>query len=148
MARLISNSDTTIDSRDVDERIEELTEERDNFGYEDEEAAEDDTNRESVEAKAQAWADENPDDADELKTLLALQIEGSDSTSEWSYGETLIHENYFEEYAQQTAEDIGAIDPNANWPLNCIDWKEAADQLKQDYSTIDFDGETYYIRSC
>lgn len=31
-----------------------------------------------------------------------------------------------------------------NWPYNCIDWEKAANELKQDYSTVDFEGETYY----
>jgi hypothetical protein len=32
------------------------------------------------------------------------------------------------------------------WPRNCIDWKEAAEQLQQDYSCVEFDGTTYWYR--
>jgi antirestriction protein len=49
-------------------------------------------------------------------------------------------------YAQDFAEDIGAIDRNAGWPLGCIDWEAAADELKSDYSSIEFDGVTYWVR--
>ena len=28
----------------------------------------------------------------------------------------------------------------------CIDWDRAAEDLKMDYSAIDFDGVTYYVR--
>jgi len=62
---------------------------------------------------------------------------------------TMIHENEFEDYAQQLAKDIGAIndDTQSNWPLDCIDWEKAAEQLQQDYTEINWCGETYYMRS-
>ena len=34
------------------------------------------------------------------------------------------------------AEDLGAIDPNAGWPLYCIDWDQAARDLRMDYTEI------------
>lgn len=49
-------------------------------------------------------------------------------------------------HAQELADDIGAIDRNATWPCNCIDWDEAAEQLQQDYTEVDFDGVTYWVR--
>jgi hypothetical protein len=52
----------------------------------------------------------------------------------------------WKEYAEQLAEDIGAINKNATWPNDCIDWEKAADQLKQDYTEVDFDGVAYWIR--
>jgi hypothetical protein len=57
---------------------------------------------------------------------------------------TLIHDSYFQKYAQQTAEDIGAIDPKAGWPLDCIDWERAASELQSDYSEYDWGSETYW----
>lgn len=42
-----------------------------------------------------------------------------------------------EDFAQQIAEDIGAIDKNAGWPNNCIDWEYAAKELMWDYSESD-----------
>ena len=32
------------------------------------------------------------------------------------------------------------------WPNTCIDWDQAAGELKMDYSAVDFDGVTYWIR--
>jgi hypothetical protein len=58
----------------------------------------------------------------------------------------LINESYFETYAEQFADDIGAIDAKATWPLNHIDWKAAAEDLLQDYTSLDFGGTTYYGR--
>lgn len=48
--------------------------------------------------------------------------------------------------AQELADDIGAIDSNAKWPLNHIDWEAAAEELKMDYTEVNFNGTTYYIR--
>lgn len=68
------------------------------------------------------------------------------ATSSWTYGVTLIRDSYFEDYAQQMAEDIGAINRDATWPLNHIDWEAAAEALKGDYTSAEFDGVTYWAR--
>lgn len=39
-----------------------------------------------------------------------------------------------EAFAEEIAEETGAIDRNASWPLNCIDWEYAAKELMYDYS--------------
>lgn len=61
-------------------------------------------------------------------------------------GVQLIRDDYFEDYAEQLAEDIGAIDRSASWPLTYIDWERAAAALQQDYTSIDIDGTTYWGR--
>ena len=81
--------------------------------------------------------------AEELKNLLDLR---ENFGREWKDGVELILEKDFEEYAQDHAESIGAIDRNASWPLNHINWDFAAEDLKSDYSSVDYDGETYYYR--
>ena len=116
----ISNSEDFIDSRDIIARIKYLE-------------IDDDCNDE----------DEN----NELNALRDLQKQCEDYFSDWSYGVTLINEDYFTEYAQELAEDIGAIDRDSNWPACHIDWDEAADHLKMDYSCVDFDGVEYWARS-
>lgn len=86
------------------------------------------------------------EEAEELTNLedLAKQAEGY---GDWEYGETLIRDSYFAEYAEELAEDIGAINKSAAWPLTYIDWDAAAEALKQDYTSIEFDGVTYWMRS-
>lgn len=64
-----------------------------------------------------------------------------------NYEPTLIHENSFEEYARELAEDIDAIPDDAPWPIRCIDWEQAADELRMDYTMVSFNGDDYYIRS-
>ncbi len=118
MLRELDNSTDIIDSRDIIARIDEL------------EADDARTEYESA----------------ELVSLKALADE-AEGSPDWQHGETLIRDSYFESYAQELADDIGAIDRNAHWPLNCIDWTEAARQLQDDYFTVDFDGVTYWIRS-
>ena len=82
----------------------------------------------------------------ELKALEAFAEEASNYAPDWHYGETIIHEDYFVAYAEQLADDIGAINKEAEWPLAHIDWEAAADALKTDYSEVEFNGVTYYIR--
>ncbi len=86
------------------------------------------------------------DEATELKDLQALDNEASGS-GDWRHGETLIRDTYFEDYARQTAEDIGALKDANHWPCTCIDWEKAADELKQDYTSVEFGDTTYWIRS-
>jgi len=112
-----------IDSRDVIARIEELENDRndENAGLLEREVA-------------------------ELEALTALADEASDYTDEWQDGAVLIRDSYFEDYAQELAESIGAIDSTATWPNNCIDWERATRELQMDYTEVDFDGVTYWIR--
>jgi hypothetical protein len=111
------------DSRDVDKRITELE-----FGIENRGDEED-----ALPLK------------DELKTLTDFRDDVD--SREWKYGITFIAGAYFKDHAEQMAEDIGAIDRNAQWPLNHIDWDAAADALKMDYSSVELDGKEFWYRS-
>lgn len=128
MARTISNRDDVIDSRDVIERIEELKDERDTAALAEE---------------LTAWDEEN---GEELAVLLALEEEAEGYAADWKYGEALIRDSHFREYAQQLAEDNGEVRDDATWPHNCIDWDEAARQLQQDYTEVDFGGVAYWVK--
>lgn len=115
------------DSRDVIKRIEELKSDVDN-----------------------ALLDgEVPDEevAEELRVLEEFAKEAEGYTSEWEDGATFIDDSYFEDYARELADDIGAIPSDASWPLTHIDWEAAADELKQDYTTVELEGFTFYVRS-
>lgn len=63
------------------------------------------------------------------------------------YPVTLVRDSYFEDYAQELAEELDLVKRDVHWPYNCIDWEQAARELKQDYSSADFDGVTYWYRS-
>ena len=125
------NTDDIIDSRDVIARIEELEESRDDYNEEHGEGA---------------WQEIEDGEPEELEALKALADDADGYCSDWAHGATLIRDSYFTEYAEELAGDIGAIDANAGWPARHIDWEAAADELKQDYTSVDFDGETYWMR--
>ena len=145
----ISNSQDIMDSRDVIARIEYLDDERAALADRLEELQGDEvTNHVSEIAEAKAALDEwdASEEGAELKSLQSL-AEKAEGCGDWQYGETLIRESYFEDYARQLAEDIGAIKGDESWPLSCIDWERAAQELRMDYSSAEFGGVTYYIRS-
>lgn len=142
MTRTVSNSEDILDSRDIIARIEELESERDDLAYT-LEGAEEDKEKTEAETVLKEWDEEN---ADELKALKSLQNEAEGYSEDWRHGAALIRDSYFEDYARSFAEDIGAIKRDMDWPCNCIDWAEAADQLKQDYTEVDFDGVAYWVR--
>jgi hypothetical protein len=85
------------------------------------------------------------DEAYELQALKSL-ADQADGCGDWAYGAQLIADDYFEKFAREFADEIGAIPKNANWPCTCIDWTEAASELQQDYTAVEFDSATYWIR--
>jgi hypothetical protein len=126
MASQISNTDDVIYSRDVIARIEELCDERASLVL--------------------ALADWDEENGEELKALEALQEEAEGSCPDWRYGVALVRDSYFEDYARDFADDIGAVNKNASWPNDCIDWDRAARLLQMDYTSVEFDGVTYWVR--
>jgi hypothetical protein len=128
----ISNSDDVIDVRDVIARFEELETELDD-------AHEDSETNEALDLRAEF---------DTLKELLS-DLESNGGDEEWRgawYPVTLVRDSYFRDYAQEEAEDLDLVKSDARWPYTCIDWRQAAEELKQDYSTVEFDGVTYWYR--
>lgn len=143
MAKTIDNFEDIIDSRDIIKRIEELDDERADLVAAIEEAESDGVSLRKVREDLADWDQEN---ASELGSLKALADEASDVSPDWEYGAPLIRETYFKQYAMELADDIGAVPANLAWPLTCIDWDQAARELQMDYSAVEFDGVTYYIR--
>jgi hypothetical protein len=120
-----------IDSRDVIARIEHLRQLRQpgpvDLGPQDNKQAQDDL-------------------FEELSALERLAEEAEPYAPDWPHGAALIADDHFEDYTRQLAEDIGAIDRDAVCPACPIDWEGAADALKMYYTSVDFDGETYWVR--
>ena len=134
-----------LDSRDLQERIEELETELEAL-TEDLEAAEEENDEAAVSDAEQAieeWKEENQEEIDAL-TALKDYCDGYG----WDSGLTYIAEEDFEEYAQELAADLyGEGIRNASWPFDCIDWEKAAASLRMGYSSIDYQGTTYLFRS-
>ncbi|KKN09800.1 hypothetical protein LCGC14_1043080 [marine sediment metagenome] len=112
-----TNTDDIIDSRDVIEAIDTMR-----------------------------YCCDGADEALDFAALVKFAAEGEDYAPDWAYSTALIRDSYFEEYAQELAEDIGAIKADAGWPCGYIDWERAARDLQMDYTCVDFDGVTYWTR--
>lgn len=150
MAIEISNTDDVIDLRDAIERFEELESERE--ALEDRITdAEDADERDAARADLQEWDDgDEAEERDRLRALLDECKGNGGGDHQWRgdwYPVTLIAEHYFEDYARELAEDLhGNKIREAEWPFDCINWERAADALRVNYTTVDFDGETYLTR--
>lgn len=149
-----STCDQVIDSRDVIARLEELKEERDDLELSVSEAQEalDEAHDEDKEAEeseietAQERLDDwDKDNGDELKALQTLNDEAEGYADDWRHGATLIREDHFPDYCQELLADIGDLPRNLPDYL-VIDWDATADNLKADYTEVDFDGTTYLVR--
>lgn len=144
-----TSSDDIINVSDITDRVEELRSERDELESAIEEANEDSTDKVPFHAAQKALAEW--DDGDEGKELAQLEELLSDMCGyggdhQWEgnwYPATLINEDYFEKYMDEMLEDIGAIPKNIPEYLTItVDY----DALKQDYSEVEFDGNTFYYR--
>ena len=137
----ITNDEDYIDVREIIERFEELEGER-------ESACDGETDDEDSDRLADFDDSASGDEYTRLKSLLE-DLEGNGGDHEWRgswYPVSLIRQSHFTVYAEELAEDIGAINRDAGWPNQHIDWEAAADALLIDYSSVEFDGVTYYYR--
>ena len=127
----ISKYDDVIDSRDVIERIEELEGEIEALVEND--------------VLTMDQQDELEELRTELTTLEDLQSECEDYCDDWQHGCTLISDSYFVEYCKEMLEDCGDLPRNLP-PYIVIDWTATANNIKVDYTEVDFDGVTYLVR--
>ena len=126
-----------IDVRDIIARVLELRDERDEYN--------------EKMGSPDAWDGVPDGEPEELAMLEGILSElagyGGDEEFEGAwYPLELVADSYFQEYAQNLAEDCGMVDTNARWPMNCIDWEQAARELQMDYSSIEIRGFTYWYR--
>lgn len=88
--------------------------------------------------------------ADEIEHYENVEYfcEELSSIPDFNYGETVIKENYFSDYCKDFVQECGYI-PNdlPSWIEDNINWEGVAEDLRQDYSEADFEGETFYFRS-
>ena len=57
-----------------------------------------------------------------------------------------IRDSYFQTYAQELADECCEMPKDIKWPYTCIDWEKAARELQMDYTSVEFDGITYWVR--
>jgi hypothetical protein len=142
----------TIDGENVEDRIEELENERENFITLQEDALPDD--EEVTEAQRDEWANEwekqFTEEAVELHELTQFRDEVLGYSGESRLRDvTLIADDYFVAYTQDYADQVGAIPTSRDgvrWPLMHIDWEAAAEDLKSDYSEVELLGHSFWYR--
>lgn len=70
--------------------------------------------------------------------------------SDFNYGETLIHEDNFQDYIENLIDDVypevSQVVNNTNWPIITIDYEQSAEDAKMDYTEVEYLGETYLVR--
>lgn len=95
-----------------------------------------------------AESDFGPDEREELRELVALRDEiGEDRHGLINTdGGPFVNESYFAEYVKEMLADIGDI-PRDLPSYIVIDWDTTAKNIKVDYSSVDFGGETYLYRA-
>jgi hypothetical protein len=149
----ISNNEKIISVSDITARVDELREERADHDKESGTVRNEDGtpfvdgDRELI---PELWESENPDEAEELATLEKIleALRGRGTSHDWgddTYPDSLIADFHFAEYAEDFAHDIGAVSRDASWVV--IDWEATANGMKQDYSSVDFDGTQYWYRN-
>lgn len=84
-------------------------------------------------------------EAAELVELLDFRDSAEGYTPDWRYGMSLINDGYFKKYAQKYAETENLV--SEDWPNTCVDWEQAAEELKMDYTAIEFGDETFWVNA-
>ena len=115
-----SNASDYIDSRDIIERIEELSELIDGEGC----------------------GDTCADYQEEYNALQAFAKQFEDYAEDYQYGVQAIRESSFEQAMDELIDDCYDLPDIPSFMTVTLDY----DMLMQDYSAIDFDGVTYYVR--
>jgi hypothetical protein len=85
----------------------------------------------------------------ELVELKSVAKTASEYSEEWEYGVTLVRDDYFTEYVREYAIDCGFVLPKSDewlYTFVTVDWDAAAESLQDDYSSVTFDGVTYWVQ--
>lgn len=154
---LKSNNMKTIDTRDLKEKREELQQQiLDDFNEKFETEFDDfdeitlerldiddfeEMGRDTIEEFTDYWKPEY---------RMIEEIDGIESEvgNEFDYGCTLIPESDFTKYCEDLVQDVGDLPKGIpSYIRNNIDWDGVAEDLKVDYSELQYEGETYLYRA-
>lgn len=155
----IDNTDDYIDVRDVIARFEELEGEREDLAStvtearaalvvsDTEDGAEEAQSLHEALGAQDVWREENGEEYCALQNLLS-DLKGYGGDEQWRgdwYPITLIRDSYFTEAMQELCEDIGGVPKDIPHYIE-IDWEATARNMQVDYSSVEFDGVTYWYR--
>ena len=103
---------------------EEMTESFEDILFEEEE----------IESWKQDWQEE-------INQITCIDEVEDEIGSEFDFGVILIPEDDFTDYVEDLLEGCGDISDDFE-----IDWEATAEDVKQDYSELEYEGETYFYR--
>jgi hypothetical protein len=134
-----------IDTRDLVDRFNELEEELEEFeeiiALYNSRASEFDTL-----AEFKDWYSDEYELYEELEKIRELTEDLSDADDDFEDGIILIAEENFTAYCKDLVEDIGDAPVLPTYMVVDIDWDATADNLRVDYSEVEFHGNTYLYR--
>jgi hypothetical protein len=81
---------------------------------------------------------------DEYNGVMELQNE-LEQTDDYRYGITVIREDHFTDYCKEFLQDCGYIKKDMPYWIE-IDYESTANNMKADYTEVEYDGDTYYAR--
>lgn len=132
----VNNTMLTLDSCEIIKRIDEL----ENHELERAHNAEGDI------VKLDDFSEDEAEAYEEWSTLKALANEAEQYSSDWEDGVTIIRDNHFLEFIREQEEYEGVIGELPTWVS--IDWKASIETLKdEEYTELDFDGVTYWLKN-
>ena len=139
-----------LDTRDLIEERNELKQQiLDSFLETFEHYAEQTTTFEDIlfeEEEIQSWREDWEDELNEIQEINDLEDEVGNE--DFEFGVTLIDEDDFEEYCEEELESCGYFPYDLpSWIKNHIDWNGIAEDMKQDYSEVEYLGTTYLYRN-
>jgi len=142
-------NNSVFDSRDLIEYRDFLASELvDNFNtilIEENEEAEEISDISEVDFENEAFSEMYSEEIEEYEQVNDFCEELSNYAADFEHGESIIHSDYFEDYARELVEECGYISKDfPSWIA--IDWESTAEAVKEDYTSVDFQGETYLIR--
>lgn len=91
--------------------------------------------------------EENEYDIKHYEAILEFTEELSNYSSDFESGETIIHKDYFTDYSRALVQDCGYLPEDLPFFIEYnIDWDGVADDLLADYTSVEYEGNNYYIR--
>ena len=134
------------DTRDLAEKRDELKQEildsfLENFPHYEEmtESFEDILfEEEEIESWKQDWQEE-------INQITCIDEVEDEIGSEFDFGVTLIPEDDFTDYVEDLFKGYGYTSDDLPSGIE-IDWEATAEDVKQDYSELEYEGETYFYR--
>jgi hypothetical protein len=97
------------------------------------------------EGEIESWREDWREKLDEIEEID--RVEDEVCNGEFDSGTTLIKEYDFEEYCEEFVRDCGYLSRDTPALIeNNIDWSGIADDMRIDYSELEYQGTTYLFR--